>query len=345
MAYLRMRDTSSGLAGLSCGCGPGCGCTACRRTYSPLGEWYVPDDEDEDEEPEQVPPPPAAAPTVAPAAPTPSAAPTPGRRRLRRQRGPEQLGGWRWPGLGCGCTAHAARGSGSTVPKLGGFGWSVKTPLSAEGHEWLTRSAIGPSRTIAFRVAGKSLSRTLTAAEEAEVIAGNRSVDLGWGGTGVLFAFNQDEQKRHSLRREYGQALPAALSDVIGSLRAQHAAILAEPDPKTRLHRIGQALHLVQDSYSPAHTDRRPGSGWCIFYIKNYGRGRAPAEHGVPSDDRDRVANPASRAAATAAIAASREYLSIVFKAIYGRSTPDPVATSEAAAEFARFVAGHLKKC
>jgi hypothetical protein len=350
MAYLRIPEAGNSLAGL--GCGASCGCGPCRKQYSGLGEIYIRDD-DEEEEPERVPPPPAgAAPAPAPAPPPPTPEPTPpkrGPRRGRRGRSaeppPPNLSGWGPHGLGCGCTAQSSMNRRPPGSRLGEYGWAVKTPLSSEGHEVLTRSAIGASRTIPFSVAGKPLSRVLTAAEEAEIVAGNRSVDLGWAGTGVVFAFSQDEQKRHSLRRNFGQPLPAALADVIGSLRSQHAAILAEKDPKTRLRRIGQATHLIQDSFSPAHTDRRPGSGWCIYYIKNYGRGKTPAEHGVPSDDRDKIANPVSRPAALQAIAATREYLSIVFKAVHGRTAPDPVASSEAAAEFARFVGRRFHKC
>jgi hypothetical protein len=348
MAYVRIPEASGSFAGFGCGCGPSCGCGSCRTRYSGLGELYIRDD-DEEEEPERVPPPPAAA---APPPPAPEPTPPkeqPGRRGRRRSRSagptPANLSGSGLHGYGCGCTAQPFLNRRPLGPGLGQYGWAVKTPISAEGHEVLTRSAIGASRTIPFTVAGKPLTRVLTASEEAEIVAGNRSVDLGWAGTGILFAFNEDEQKRHSLRRNFGQPLPAALADVIGSLRSQHAAILAERDPKTRLRRIGQVTHLIQDSYSPAHTDRRPGSSWCIYYIKNYGRGSAPAEHGKPSDDRDKIANPSSRAAASAAIAATREYLSIVFKAIHGRTAPDPVAVSEAAAEFARFVGRHLKKC
>jgi len=228
------------------------------------------------------------------------------------------------------------------ITRLGDLSWSVKTPLSPAGHEAITRAAIGGG-TITFPVGGKPTTRVLTPAEQATIIAGNRSVDLGWAGTGVLFAFNKGEQKRHALRREYGQPLAAALADIIASLRAQHSAILTEPDPTKQLHRIGQAMHLVQDSFSPAHTDRRPGSGWCIAYVRNYGRGRAPTEHGVPSDDRDQVAR--SRGEASQATAASRRYLSLLFKALYGRVKPDPTATAEAAAEFARFVSDLFRSC
>jgi hypothetical protein len=330
MSYIRIRSEGDGPVGLGCGCGPACGCAGCRKTYS-LGEWYVPPDDDEDEEPEKEPP---------KKTPPPSA--SSGESDLF---GYGNFAGLHGAGIGCGCSARGGSSHLGANAQLGDFGWSVKTPISAEGHEVLTRMAVGPSRTIAFQVTGIPKSRVLTSAELDEIIAGNVSVDLGFKYTGVVFSLNKDEQKRHSLRREYGQPLPAALADVIGSLRAQHAGILAEGDPKKRLRRIGQALHLVQDSFSPAHTDRRSGSGWCISYIKNFGRGSYPVEHGKPSDDRDKIANPASRASAAAATAASRVYLAIVFKAIYGHTAPDPVAVSESAAEFGRFVANNLRSC
>lgn len=234
-----------------------------------------------------------------------------------------------------------------SVP-LGDFGWSVRTPVSPEGHEQITRGAIGPARSIAFTVGGRPVSVTLTAAEFDAVIAGNRSVDLGWHGTGTAFAFKEAEQRRHSLRRNYNQPIRNALADIVSSLRAQHGGILAEPNPMERMRRVGKALHLVQDSFSPAHTTRRSGSAWCIEYIRNYGRGGLPIvgsdrEHRVPSDERDKIAR--SGPSATQATSASRQYLRIVFKAIYGQTKRDPTAIREAAAEFDRFVATILRLC
>src|SRR6266853_2396860 len=215
---------------------------------------------------------------------------------------------------------------------LGDYGWSLKTPASGEGHEAITRNAIGPLREIRFALAGRPMTSTLTPSEVDAIVAGNRSVDLGWMGAGVLFSLNKDEQKRHSLRRDFSQPMPAALADVIGSLRAQHAGILAEPNPLERMRRIGKATHLIQDSYSPAHTERRPVSNWCISYIRNFGRGSAPREHGTPSDSRDEIARSGFEAGQ--ATAATRQYLQIVCKAIFGRVRPDPAAVSEAASEF-----------
>lgn len=226
---------------------------------------------------------------------------------------------------------------------LGDYGWSVKIPGTVEGHEAITRNAIGPLREIQFAVAGRPMKSTLSPTDVAAIIAGNRSVDLGWMGTGVLFSLNKDEQKRHSLRRDFSQAMPAALADVIASLRAQHAGILAEPNPLERMRRIGKATHLIQDSFSPAHTERRPVSNWCISYIRNFGRGSAPREHGTPSDSRDEIARSGFEAGQ--ATAATRRYLQIVCKAIFGRVRPDPAAVSEAASEFDSFVSTTFSLC
>jgi len=223
---------------------------------------------------------------------------------------------------------------------LGGYGWSVLEP---EGHEVITLKAIGPARQIDFLVSGVPMKSTLSPAEVNTLVAGNRSVDLGWMGTGLLFSLNKDEQRRHALRREYGQALPAALRDIISSLSAQHRAVLAEPNPMERMRRIGMATHLVQDSFSPAHTERQRGSGWCISYIRNFGKGTSPREHGIPRDSRDYIAE--SGMEADQAVVATRKYLEIAVKAIYGKVRPSPAAVSEAASEFDRFAADVLRLC
>jgi len=253
-------------------------------------------------------------------------------RRLGRLEGWGNEGGWF-------VQAAGSRAGGS----LGDYGWSVKTPASAEGHEVITRNAIGPSREIQFTVAGRPMKNTLSPADVDAILAGNRSVDLGWMGTGVLFSLNKEEQRRHSLRRELNQPIPAALADIISSLRAQHLGILAEPNAMEKMRRVGMATHLIQDSFSPAHTERRPGSGWCISYFRNFGRGRAPREHGTPSDPRDEIAR--SGIEAGQATTATRRYLQIVSKAIFGHVRPDPAAVSEAASEFDRFVAEILRLC
>jgi hypothetical protein len=258
-----------------------------------------------------------------------------------------------WKQLTDGSLASLPRGSAT----LGDIGWTVRMPtypsgpeVTPAGHEEITVRAIGPAKTISFAVGGRPASVKLSDPEISAIIAGNRSVDLGWYGTGTAFAFKEEEQKRHSLRRNYGQKIGDALRDIVSSLRAQHGGILAEANPLERMRKIGQALHLVQDSYSPAHTQRRSDSAWCIEYIRNFGRGGLPLvgsdkEHRVPSDERDKIAYAKSRDAARKAEDASRRYLQIVFKAILGRTKPDPAAASESAAEFERFLGDILRLC
>ncbi len=231
---------------------------------------------------------------------------------------------------------------------LGDLGWKVQTPLSPPAHEEITRRALGPSNTVTFTVAGRSFTWTLNSAEAAAIIRGNTDIDIkylraGQPGIFAVTSFLPSEQRHHALRATAGQSTSDALRDIVRDLREQHAAILSETNSRRRFYRIGGALHLVQDSFSPAHTERLPGSRWCINYIRNFGWGTAPREHEKPSDPRDEIARSPREAAL--AERASRRYLQIVLKAIHGRTTPNPTASSEAAAEFDRFVGLILRPC
>jgi hypothetical protein len=223
-----------------------------------------------------------------------------------------------------------------------GLGWAVKTPVSPEGHEAITRAAVG-SGVIPFTLAGRPLTKVMSRLEQDQLIAGVRSVDLGFGGSALLFSLTPSEQSHHSLRRTYEQPQPAAVADIIADLRTQHRGILAERDPSHQTALIGRALHLIQDSFSPAHTERLPNGSWCIRYVRNFGRGSHPAEHETPSDARDQI--PRSGAPASQATSASRRYLQIVFKAIYGVRTPNPAAVREAATEFDEFIKNIFQTC
>jgi hypothetical protein len=216
--------------------------------------------------------------------------------------------------------------------------------VGAEGHEVITRMAFGGG-TISFTVGGGPGSHVLSATDQADIILGNRSVDLGThdgddSGAGVTAVLNPGEQRRHALRSVLGQTQAAALADIRSEFVRQHAATLAETDPRRRMRRIGVTLHLIQDAYSPAHVDRDPGSGNCIRYIRNYGRGSSPAEHGTPTDSRDSVSSPAAIPAVAAAASASRGYLQIVLKALRGGT-----AAVEAAGELPTFMATHFRAC
>jgi hypothetical protein len=170
----------------------------------------------------------------------------------------------------------------------------------------------------------------------------------------VVHSAREAEQKLHSLRRNPGQDWRVALREIVAELDGQYRGIVAERDAGRRLWRIGTALHLVQDSYCPAHTQRsREG---CITYVRNYGgydtplwqRGGPNREHRFPTDARDSVA--AHPGEANAAVQASREFLQIVFKAIYGKQPapgagPDIGLVNEAYEDFRRFVQRHFRPC
>lgn len=244
------------------------------------------------------------------------------------------------------------------LPTAPGLGWSTQLRRSvggraivigSEGHEIITRDAIGPTRVISFTVAGTPSSHTLSATDVDDIILGNRSVDLGRhdaddSGAGVTAVMNPPEQRRHSLRATRFQTVPAALTDIRGEFGRVHSLILREPDPRRRMRLIGVNLHLVQDSYSPAHTDRDFSRAGCIRYVRNYGvplptdpPGR---EHGVPTDVRDSVTHGPAATARAHATDKSRRYLQIVLKALRGGP-----AALEASAELVTFMIEVFRAC
>jgi hypothetical protein len=111
----------------------------------------------------------------------------------------------------------------------------------------------------------------------------------------------------------------------------------------------GEALHLIQDSYSPAHTERVIGTGRRrpIKYIRYYKVGvvptrpssrGAPLEHHVPKDPRDHVLGPGGRLKpeAVAATAASRQFLEMMRSHLASPRSPSNRA------ELTRFMNDHL---
>jgi hypothetical protein len=92
---------------------------------------------------------------------------------------------------------------------------------------------------------------------------------------------------------------------------------------------IGQALHLLQDSFSSAHVERAGGTG-PISYIRVFfirlglpPRSRAPGEHNAPSDRRDDVYEGGRlRPEALAAVRASRHLLRMAVRHVASPSSP-----------------------
>jgi hypothetical protein len=195
-------------------------------------------------------------------------------------------------------------------------------PFLPEGHEILTRSA-------AAGLAGVNLPALLDG-----VIRPDRGGKSYWNfPASALHAADPDQQRRHSLRRAAATSLSAALSEIKHYLnllysRAMKAAGLRSPrGRKQAFEWIGEALHLIQDSYSQAHIQRTYGAGsggsYPIRYIRYYNyslfppsRTTAPGEHNFPSDERDSIKDTTGRLKpeAVLAINASREYLAMMLR-------------------------------
>jgi hypothetical protein len=214
---------------------------------------------------------------------------------------------------------------------------------SPQGHEIITRQA-------AAGLPGYS------AADVAALVEGVRRADIGSGVIGFVGAmagqFAANSQRSHALRRSVCQPLLQAVREIRGRLVELHGlAVHAESRGQHRaaMEWTGEALHLIQDSYSPAHTERVHGAGirQPIKYIRYYKVGviptrpasrGAPLEHHVPKDPRDHVLGPGGRLKpeATSAVRASRQFLQMM-----RRHFVSPRAASNAT-ELTRFMSDHL---
>ncbi len=186
-------------------------------------------------------------------------------------------------------------------PILLAAGWLVRAPLVSreEGHEAITRAAWE----------GLALSPE----QQQALIRGVRAPDVSLAGlvTSVLpFA-----QRRHALRAWSGTSSADAVRGVREFLVASHLRALALPHGPRRWAAFGRVLHCLQDSYSPAHTDR---VGARIVRMKHWGpldalhRGGPGDEHRFPSDPRDSAWSSGQLSEeASSAVAASRRYLEI----------------------------------
>jgi hypothetical protein len=216
-----------------------------------------------------------------------------------------------------------------TVPaRPGGLGWFVESTVVPEGHELLTRHAAAglPLSARELGLLREGVRRPDTASLTAHVVPG--------------------EQRRHFLRQTILHTVSTAHREATDHLRSLHGRILAlaaGSDEQFRL--IGEALHLVQDSFAPAHVDRDASTGR-IRYIRNFGPANLvppliaplpslllPGEHGFPADGRDRVHSglPYSgtlKPEAQRAVDASREYLVMTLRHV-GSAIPLTSARAE----------------
>lgn len=205
-----------------------------------------------------------------------------------------------------------------------------------EGHEILTRHAMR----------GLPLSATDRSAIELGVIRPDRGGASYWNfPLSAIESLKAAAQPAHSLR----PSPSATTATALGLIRARfislyRRAMRARSSRQTALQWIGEALHLLQDSYSGAHVDRAGGTGR-IRYIRAFfirvgwpPRSTAPGEHNAPSDTRDDVySGGALRPEARAAIGASRAFLVMALRHL--GAPPSPSKRIELRAFIGRYLA------
>lgn len=185
------------------------------------------------------------------------------------------------------------------LPLLVVAGWVVRVPLLSphEGHEVITRAAWD--------------GLELTDAQRASLIRGVRAPDISIRGLAV-FAL-PSRQPRHALRAHASTSTEEGVAAMRAFVAARHARALLSTDDRWRWEEVGEILHCIQDSYSPAHTDR---DGARILRMKHWGpfdRRRGADEHGFPTDIRDHaVVDGVLTDEARAAAATCHRYLELV---------------------------------
>ena len=216
-----------------------------------------------------------------------------------------------------------------------------------EGHEVLTRMA-------AARVPGVDLAALLRGVTRPDKGTGTLRATL----SSLVHSVDPPEQKRHALRRTRGTSTTAALSEIRNHLLLLHSRALSAGRAGNRramFEWIGEGLHLIQDSYSQAHTARDNinivSAPHPIRKVRFFGFVRRfppsfsqyPDEHQVirgmhVGDPRDDINRPGGglKPEAQIAIQASREYLSMVLAQVGRPPSPND------AAELRAFMDWHL---
>jgi hypothetical protein len=196
--------------------------------------------------------------------------------------------------------------------------------LSKDGHSNLTRK-IAES------------FRELTSQNVDALVDGSRRPDKDPPTLGQQT--DECQQRRHCLRGRLCQEVNAALQDIRGHLAKLYRDAFVDPN-QPNFELLGEALHLIQDSYSPAHTEREQFMGppylGAIKYVRVWNpiSPGFPTEHGYPADARDSL--DLLTATGVAAATASREFLKMAVDRIKTPGSPDNQV------KFDAFVKKHL---
>jgi hypothetical protein len=203
-----------------------------------------------------------------------------------------------------------------------------------EGHEILTR------------VAMRGLA--LSAPEQLALVDGVVRPDRGgrsyWNfPRSALESLKAAAQPAHSLRPTPAFPVAGALRLIQLRFAGLHRRAMLAPTRQQALGWLGEALHLLQDSFSSAHVERAGGVG-LIRHIRAFfirvgwpPLSRAPREHNAPSDPRDDVyLHGTLRPEARAAVGASRAFLGMALRHLRAPRSPGN------AAELAAFIRRYL---
>ena len=194
-----------------------------------------------------------------------------------------------------------------------------------EGHEVLTRQAMR----------GLPLSTTEQNAVLLGVIRPDRGGKSYWNfPRSALESLKARAQPSHALRPTPATTVATALALIRTRFASLYSQAMRATTRTAALEWLGEALHLLQDSFSSAHVERAGGTG-PIRHIRAFfirlgwpPLSRAPGEHNAPSDSRDDVylQGTTLRPEASAAIAASRNFLRMALRHLRMPSSPGNVS-------------------
>jgi peptidoglycan hydrolase-like protein with peptidoglycan-binding domain len=249
---------------------------------------------------------------------------------------------------------------------------SAGKPQGAD--QFVTQMNLGVTRTkegheILTRIVADDVIRSMPSVyiDRAALLRGVTRPDKGTGsvvdsGRSIVHSVDADQQKRHSLRTKFNQSTADALTEIqchLRQLQVQALDATLAGSLTIAFEMIGEALHLIQDSYSQAHTERthindinapHPIRKIRFFGFVGLRPSRYPDEHQVIGyslhvpfgDPRDDIHddNGNLKPEAQAAVNASREFLVMMLGQMARR--PQPPYNGIELAELRAFKDWHL---
>jgi hypothetical protein len=216
------------------------------------------------------------------------------------------------------------------------LGWFVDRNVghrpTPTGHETLTSQSAQGILTNAT-----DLQALIDGVRRPDMIDPNDHIKLG-------------EQRRHFLKADLKHSSLFAWWESIHHFRLLHQQILVIPGRLSQLALIGEAMHLIQDSFAPAHVVRDPKTRE-ITQVRYYGPGAFPSflpmkatpqAHTYLVDPEDNIFMPSGgtlKPEAQEAVQAGREYLSLALRHL---GLTQPQATAQIEQELEDFISRRL---